>query len=115
KNGAWRTATHASHLDFRAVGERAFPSGGMFIFHPFGFGHGSAKSNSEIVGEMIAAHGKCCRVAYHSARKNDDFSGASTEIQEAAAQFALVLGEASFGGGEGLEDGITDGYSGAVD
>ena len=48
---------------------------------------------------MIAADGNCGRVADYAAGEGDDVGGAAADIEQAGAEFALVLREAGFGGG----------------
>ena len=53
-------------------------------------------------------------VADYAAAVRNYVGGAAADIEEAGAEFALVLSEAGFGGGERLEDCVADDYSGAI-
>ena len=63
---------------------------------------------------MIAANGDGAGVADHAAAEDDQFGGAAADVQQAAAEVALVLRQARFRGGERLEHGVTDEDAGAV-
>ena len=55
---------------------------------------------------MIAADGDGRSVAHDSAGKCDHLRGAAADVEQAGAEFAFVLREASFGGSERLENGV---------
>jgi len=80
----------------------------------FGFGDGRAEADSKIVREVVATNGNCTGVANNAAAVDDEFGGAAADIQEAAAEVALVLREAGFRGSKRLEDCVTDQNSGAI-
>src|SRR5690348_4556312 len=73
-----------------------------------GFWNGGAQANGKIVGEMVAANRDNADVANHAAAVREHFGGAAADIEQAAAEFALVLSEAGFGGSERLEHGVAD-------
>ena len=74
----------------------------------FGFGNRRAQADGEIVGEVIAADGNGAGVAHHAAAVNDQLGGAAADVEQAAAEVALVLREAGFGGSQRLEHGVAD-------
>src|SRR5437899_637601 len=63
---------------------------------------------------MIATDGHGAGVTHNSTAVNDDFGGAATDIEQAAAEIALVLGEARFGGGQRLQHRVADQNSRAI-
>ena len=115
KNGARRAVADAGDFDGRcprrASSCQAQPWCALDFF---GFGNGRAQSDGEIVGEMVAADGQGRRVAHHAAGENDQFGGAAADVQQAAAEFALVLREHGFGGGQRLERRFADHHAGAI-
>src|SRR5258708_31214936 len=73
-----------------------------------------AQADGEIVGEVIAANGHRAGVAHDTTPVDDKLGGATADVQQAAAEVALVLREARFGGGERLEPGIANQHSGTI-
>src|SRR5205807_9118446 len=58
------------------------------------FRNGRAQAYGQVVREMISADGNRGSVAYHAATVHHQLGGAAANIEQAAAQFALVLGQA---------------------
>ena len=73
------------------------PGAAVLALDFFRFGNRRAQADGEVVGEVIAADGQGRGVAHHAAGEDDQFGGAAADIQQAAAQFALVLREHGFG------------------
>ena len=63
---------------------------------------------------MVAADGDGAGVADDAAAVDDQFGGAAADVEQAAAEVALVLREARFGGGERFEHGVADQNAGAI-
>src|SRR5271156_4747260 len=63
---------------------------------------------------MIAADWNCRGVTDYPAGEGDHLGGAAADIEQAGAEFALVLREAGFGRSEGLEDGVVHADAGAI-
>src|SRR5580704_2359192 len=63
---------------------------------------------------MIATDRNCGGVPHHAAGKRNHFGGSAADIEQAGTEFALVLREARFGGGERFEHGIVDTHARAV-
>src|SRR5208282_4779043 len=80
----------------------------------FGFRNGSAQSDGQIVREMVAANSNRAGVANDTAAIDDQFRGAATDIEEAAAKIAFILGEAGLRGSQWLKDSIADENAGLV-
>jgi hypothetical protein len=80
----------------------------------FCFGDGRAEADGKIICEMVAADGNGTSVANYAAAIDDEFGGATADIEQAAAEVALVLREAGFRGSERLEDCVADQDSGAI-
>ena len=91
------------------------PDAAVLALDFFRFGNRRAQADGKVVGEMIAADGQGRGVAHHAAGEDDQFRGAAADIEQAAAQFALVLREDGFGGGQRLERGVGDHHAGAID
>ena len=70
------------------------------------FRNGRAQAYGQVVREMISADGNRGSVAYHAATVHHQLGGAAANIEQAAAQFALVLGQAGFRRGQGLKHRI---------
>src|SRR5215470_16396465 len=79
-----------------------------------GFGNRRAQANRKIVREMIAANRDRAGVPYDSAAINDDFGGATANVEQADAEVAFVLSETGFGGSKRLENGVADEDAGFV-
>ncbi len=60
----------------------------------FCFGDRRAEADGKVVSEMVAANGNGASVTDHAAAVDDEFGGAAADIEEAAAEVALVLREA---------------------
>src|SRR5580704_87758 len=114
KNGARRTVADAGNFDGCVFVQKFAQRAGVQALDFFRFAAGSAQADGEIVSKMIAAYWNCGRVTNYSASESDHFGGAAADIQQAGAEFALVLREARFGGGERLEDGIVHADASAV-
>src|SRR5580704_6362409 len=114
KNGARRTIADAGDFDGCVFRQKFAERAGVQSLDFFRFAAGSAQADGEIVSEMIAAYWNCSRVTNYSASESDHFGGAAADIQQAGAEFALVLREAGFSGGERLEDRIIHAHAGAV-
>ena len=74
-----------------------------------------AQPDRQIVGEVIAAHRNGRRVPQHAVAQDHQFRGAAADVQQAAAQFALILREAGFGGSQRLEHRVGHFHAGLVD
>ncbi len=98
----------------RVFGQQGAESAGVLALDFFGFRNRRAQADGEIVGEMIAAHRDGRGVAHHSAGEGDQFGGAAADIEQAGAEFALVLREAGFGGSERLEHRVVHAHAGAI-
>ena len=64
---------------------------------------------------MIAAHGNGRRVAQHAVAEDDQFRRAAADIEQAAAQFALILREAGFRRSQRLEHRVRDFHARLID
>src|SRR5437660_7698162 len=80
----------------------------------FGFRYGSAQTNREIIGKMIAANRNSTGVTNDSAAINNKFGSASANIKQADSEITFILREASFRGSERLNNGVADQDSSAV-
>src|ERR1700733_3071769 len=80
----------------------------------FRFGAGSAQADGEIIGEMIAAYRNCGSVTDDASGECHHFRGAAADIEQASAEFALVLREAGLGGRERLENRVVHAHAGAI-
>ncbi len=89
-------------------------STGVFALDALGFRNRRAQTDREIVGEMIAADGNRTRVANHAADEKDQVRAAAADIEQAAAEFALILSERGFRGSERLQNCIADDDAGAI-
>lgn len=63
---------------------------------------------------MVAAYGNGTCVADYAAAVDDEFGGAATDIEEAAAEVAFVLRKTGLGGSERFEDRVADQNPGAI-
>ena len=108
ENHARRAVADAGNFDGGISAHQSGCRATVMTLDAFGFGNGSAQPDGEIVREVIAADGNGAGVADDSAAVNDDFRGATADVEEAAPEVAFVLCETGFGGGERLEDGVTD-------
>ena len=72
------------------------------------FRDGRAQTNRKIIREVVSANGNGAGVTHDSAAVDDQFGSAAADVQQAATEVALVLGEASLGRSERLENGIAD-------
>ena len=115
KNRPRRTVAHARDFDRRNPRWHQFAeNAGVFALDLLRFGNRSPQTDGKIVGEVIPADRNGRRVAHDAAGIRDQFRGAAADIEQAAAEFALVLREARFGGSEGLEHRIVHAHSGAI-
>src|SRR5208282_2128308 len=72
----------------------------------FRFGNGRPQADRQIVREMVAAHRNRCRVTHDAANVTDKLGSAASDVEQAAAKLAFILGKARFGRGELLEYGV---------
>src|SRR5580658_4641995 len=98
EDGARRAVADAGDFDGSVLMEKRRGGAAVAALDFFGFGNGRSQSDGEVVSEMIATYGNGAGVADYAAAVNDEFGGAAADVEEAAAEFAFVLGEASFGG-----------------
>ena len=96
KDGSPRTVADACNFDGHVLAEECRSRAAVMLLDSFGFRNGRAETDSKVVGEMIAPHTYCARVADHAAAVNDKLGGATSDIEQAAAQVALVLQETGF-------------------
>ena len=106
KDRARRTIADAGDLDRMILQNQVLEDAAMLALDFFRFGNRRAQSDGKIVGEMIAAHRNGRRVAQHSIAENNELRRAAADIEQAAAQFALILREARFRRSQRLEHGI---------
>ena len=111
---ARRTVADAGDFDGGVFFQHRAHGAGMLAFNFFGFVDRSAEADGKVVGEMVAADGDGGGVARDSSGEGDQFGGAAANVEEAGAEFAFVLGQASFGGSERLEDGVVDADAGTI-
>src|SRR5713101_1814528 len=104
----WRAVADASHLDGRVAEQHLVIRAGIFALDFFSLGNRRAQADSQIVCEMVAANRNCRRVAGHPAGIDEQFRGASADVQQAAAQIVLILQKAGFGRGERFQHSIAD-------
>ena len=90
------------------------PRQGILALDFLSFRNRRAQADGEIVSEMIAADGMAAVWRTTPARINNHFGGAAADIEQASAEFALVLSEAGFGGRRRLENRIADTNAGAI-
>src|ERR1700722_6781113 len=114
ENGARRTVADAGDFDGGVFLEQRAEGAAVQSFDFFGFVDRGAQADRQIVGEMVAADRDGGGVARHAARKSDEFGGAAADIEQAGSEFAFVLGQAGFGGGQRLKDGVVDSNAGAI-
>src|SRR5271168_1525723 len=114
ENGARRTIAYAGDFDGRVFCQKLAQCAGVQALDFFRFAAGSAQADGEIVGEMIAADWDRCGVTNYPAGEGDHFRGAAADVEQASAEFTLVLREAGFGRGERLEDGVVHADAGAI-
>src|SRR5207245_1084616 len=76
--------------------------------------NGRAQTDGEIVSEVIAANRNGDAMANHAPAKDEQFRSAATDVQEAAAEIAFVLGKTGFRGSQRFENGIGDEDAGFV-
>ena len=105
---------HAGDLDSEIFRHQLPENTGVLTLDLFGFGHRSAQTHREVVRKMVAADRNRGAVPHHSPGVGDQFGGAAAHIEQTAAQFALVLRQASFGGSEWLQHRVVHADSGAV-
>ena len=80
----------------------------MMTLDAFCFRNWCAQTDCQIVSEMIAANGHSASVANYASAVDDEPGCAAADVEHAAAQIALILGEARLRGGERLEDRVVD-------
>src|SRR5262249_54466952 len=90
KNRARRTIADAGDFDGGIFGEvfGRGPAGAHFVF--WGSGNGGAQANGKIVGEMTAANGNRAGVADAPTAVDKKLGGAAADVQQTAAELALV-------------------------
>src|SRR5580693_8539977 len=114
KYSARRTVADAGDFDGRVFRQKFAQRAGVQALDFFGFAAGSAQADGEIVGEMIAAYRNCGGEANDSAGEGDHFRGAAADVEQAGAEFALVLREAGFGGSERLKNRVVHAYASPI-
>ncbi len=80
----------------------------MLALYFLRLGNRRAQSHGKVVGEMVAADGNGRRMTQHSVAEDDEFRRAAADIEQAAAEFALILREAGFGRSKRLENSVRD-------
>ena len=78
------------------------------LLDPFRLGNRRAQSHRQIVREVVAANRYGTGMADYSATVHDQFRGAAANIQQAAAEFPLILGQAGFRGSQWLQHRVVD-------
>src|SRR3984957_19717840 len=114
ENGARRTVADAGDFDGGVFLEQRAEGAAVQAFNFFGFVDGGAQADREIVGEVVAADRDGGGVARDAAGKSDEFGGAAADVEQAGAEFAFVLGQARFGGGQRFKHGIVDADAGPI-
>ena len=108
ENGARRTVADAGDLDGAIFHDQILKHAAVLALDFFGLGNRRAQADGQIVGEMIAAHRNGRRMAHHAVAEDDQLRRAAADIEQAAAQFALILREAGFGRSQRLEHRVRD-------
>src|SRR6266566_3110557 len=114
KDGSWRAVTDAGNFDSAISLHEGGSGAAVAALESFRFRDRRAKADGEIVREVIAANRNSAAVAHHATAEDKQFRSATADVQQAAAEIALVLGEARFGGSERFENGIGDEDAGLV-
>src|SRR5258708_14674303 len=97
EDGAGRTVADAGNLDGAVSLHEGGSRAAVAALEPFGFRDRCAQADAEILCEVVAANSNGAGVAHHAAAKHKQFRGAAADIQQTAAEIALVLREAGFG------------------
>src|SRR5690242_8934925 len=114
ENGSRRPVTDAGDFDGTITLHEGRRSATMTPLDSFGFRDRGTQTDGEIVREVITANGDGAGVAHDSAAKNEKFRGASADVQQAAAEIALVLRQTRFRGSERLKNCIADEDAGFI-
>src|SRR5258708_6508245 len=114
KDRARRAVAHAGNLDRTVFLHECGCGAAIAALDSFGFGDRGAQTDGQIIREVIAANRNGAGVPYHASAENNQFRGAAADVQQAAAEIALVLREARFRGSERLQDRIADEDAGLV-
>src|ERR1700722_189334 len=114
ENRARRAVAHAGDFDGRVFFQQFTQRAGVQALDFFRFAAGRAQADGEIVREVIAAHWNCRSVAHYAAAEGDHLRGAAADVEQARAEFALVLREAGFGGSERLKDRVVHAHARAI-
>src|SRR5229473_2975672 len=114
KDGPWRPVAHAGNLDRTVFLHECGCGAAIAALDSFRFGDRRAQTDGQIIREVIAANRNGAGVPYHASAENNQFRGAAADVQQAAAEIALVLREARFRGSERLQDRVADEDAGLV-
>src|SRR6266568_2042976 len=108
ENLARRAVANAGDFERAIVFEECRSRPAMAALDAFGFGNRRAQAHRKIVREMVTANGNDADVANHAGAIGEHFGRAAADVEQAAAEVALVLGEACLGGSERLQYGVAD-------
>ena len=101
ENSARRAVAHARDFNRKIFFHQVAKRARVLALESLGFRNRRAKPDGEIVRHMVAADRNRRRVPDDSSGKSDHVGCAAADIKQAAAQLALVLREARFGGASG--------------
>src|SRR6202521_6002107 len=109
-----RTVAHAGNLDRTVSFHESGRGAAVAALDSFCFGDLRAQTDGQIIREMITANRNRAGVSHHAPAEDNQFRGAAADVQQAAAEIALVLREARFRGSERLKDRIANEDAGLV-
>src|SRR5215467_2125612 len=114
KDLARRAVADAGDFECAIVFEEGRGRPAVAALDAFSLWNGCAQAHCKIVGEMVATDWNHADMANDPGAVGEHFGCAAADVEQAAAEVALVLGEAGFGGSERLEHRVTDENAGFV-
>src|ERR1700736_115518 len=107
-----------NQLQFTRGRNRGYYAVAVFQLECFRFLHRDVQTDRKVVGEVVAAYRDHGGMSYRAFKKNNQFGGTSTDVNEAGAKFPLVRRDCRFGGGDAFKHGVRHlepGFVGAGD